>query len=93
MAGVATGSTQNYHIDYIYKLSEAFKRGVQLKIVVNKSRCTGHARCAAVAPELYELDENGYIAFAEKQVPPQLEEQAVKGSRSCPERALKIVRE
>jgi ferredoxin len=64
-----------------------------LKIVVTKSRCTGHARCAAVAPEIYELDADGYIAFTEKSVPPEQEERAVKGARSCPERALKIIRE
>jgi ferredoxin len=64
-----------------------------VKIVVVKSKCTGHARCAAVAPELYELDQNGYIAFTEKPVPPQLEEQAVRGARACPERALKVIRE
>jgi ferredoxin len=64
-----------------------------LKIVVNKSRCTGHARCAAVAPEIYELDTDGYIAFTEKAVPPEQEERAVKGAKSCPERALKIIRE
>jgi ferredoxin len=71
----------------------SIQEDVQLKILVNNSRCTGHARCAAVAPELYELDANGYIAFTGKTVPPELEEQAVKGARACPERALKVIRE
>lgn len=64
-----------------------------MKILVNLSRCSGHARCAAVAPDLYVVDSNGYLAFTEKQVPPELEEQATRGARSCPERAIKIVRE
>jgi ferredoxin len=64
-----------------------------MKILVNMSKCAGHARCAAVAPEVYDLDQNGYIAFTEKEIPPEFEEQAVKGARSCPERALKVIRE
>lgn len=62
-----------------------------MKIVIDMSRCTGHARCAAVAPELFDLDDNGYIAFAEKTVAPGLEDLARRGSRACPERIIQIV--
>lgn len=62
-----------------------------MKIVVNRPSCVGHARCAAAAPEVYELDENGYIAFDEKTVPAGLEAQARRGARACPERAISVV--
>jgi ferredoxin len=62
-----------------------------MKIVADKSRCAGHARCAAVAEQLFELDGNGYIAFDEKVVPAEAHEQARRGVRACPERALKLV--
>jgi ferredoxin len=61
-----------------------------MKIIADKSRCAGHARCAAVADQLFELDSNGYIAFQEKVVPAGAEELAKRGVRACPERALKI---
>jgi ferredoxin len=61
-----------------------------MKIVADKSRCAGHARCAAVAAELFELNDDGYIAFDEKDVPPDLAEAARRGVRACPERALRI---
>ena len=61
-----------------------------MKIVANKQRCAGHARCAAVADQLFELNSDGYIGFEEKQVPPGLEELARRGVRACPERALKL---
>ena len=32
-----------------------------MKIVINKAACAGNARCAAVSPELFVLDEDGYI--------------------------------
>jgi ferredoxin len=62
-----------------------------LKIVVNQTLCSGHARCAAVAPEVFTLDDDGYIGFAEKDVPPGLEASARRGARACPERAISIV--
>jgi ferredoxin len=64
--------------------------GELMKIVANRTRCAGHARCAAIAEQLFELDANGYIGFEEKQVPPELQELARRGVRACPERALKL---
>jgi ferredoxin len=58
-----------------------------VKIVTDRNKCAGHARCAAVS-ELFELDSNGYIGFDEKSVPQALEAQARRGVRACPERAL-----
>jgi ferredoxin len=43
-----------------------------------------------VAESLFELDDNGYIGFDEKPVPPGAEELARRGVRACPERALKL---
>lgn len=62
-----------------------------MRIVIDTSKCTGHARCAAVAPELFELDDNGYIGFAEKTVPAGQEAAARRGARACPERIIRIV--
>jgi ferredoxin len=61
-----------------------------MKIIADRARCAGHARCAAVAEMLFELDANGYIGFAEKVVPEGLQELARRGVRACPERALKL---
>jgi ferredoxin len=61
-----------------------------VKIIVNTNLCSGHARCAAVAPDLFELNDDGYIAFEEKVVPPGKEKEAQRGVRACPERALRL---
>ena len=61
-----------------------------MKIVADRRKCAGHARCAAVS-ELFELDSNGYIGFDEKSVPQALEALAQRGVRACPERALKLL--
>jgi len=62
-----------------------------VKVIANQSLCSGHARCAAAAPEFFELTDDGYIGFAEKAVPPELEAAARRGVRACPERALTFV--
>lgn len=61
-----------------------------MKILVKKAACAGHARCAALAPEVFDLDDDGYIAFEEKDVPPKLEDKARRGARACPEQILTI---
>ena len=62
-----------------------------MRIRVIEGKCAGHARCAAVAPEVFVLDDDGYIEPADKIVDPALEAQARRGVRACPERALEIV--
>jgi ferredoxin len=44
-----------------------------VKILINKDACVGNARCAAISEELFELDDEGYIAVTEVEVPPELE--------------------
>ncbi len=61
-----------------------------MKLHVKKSDCAGHARCAAIAPALFELDDGGYIAHDEIEVPPGMEDQARRGARACPERIITI---
>ncbi|MDH3060927.1 ferredoxin, partial [Gordonia alkanivorans] len=34
-----------------------------MKIVVDRDTCQGHGRCAVYAPEVYELDDEGYCAI------------------------------
>ena len=61
-----------------------------MKIRIDKASCVGNARCAAVAPELFPLDENGYIQVDEIEVPPGMEEDARRGAAACPERIILI---
>ena len=65
-----------------------------MKVTVDPERCTGHARCHALAGEFYEVDEEGYSALrgqGEKDVPKELEAFARLAAEACPERAISIV--
>ncbi len=62
-----------------------------MRIVVDKKRCNGHARCLAVAPNVYVLNSDGYNETPETEVLKGKEAEAKLGARACPERAIKIV--
>lgn len=64
-----------------------------MKITIDRANCVGHARCAAIAPDLYVLDTEGYIAIDGFDVPEGQEALAQRGARACPERVIKVVEE
>lgn len=61
-----------------------------MKIRIDKAKCVGNARCAAVSPDLFPLDDDGYIAVSEIQVPAGMEALARRGARACPERIILV---
>ena len=59
---------------------------------VISERCQGHARCVAIAPELFKLDELGNARERlNGLVPKDLEDKAWLAKANCPELALEIV--
>jgi ferredoxin len=62
-----------------------------MRVGVDSSLCSGHARCWATNPEIFTLDDEGYSDIGPgKDVPPGLEQEARQGARACPERAIHI---
>ncbi|MDR7167303.1 ferredoxin [Nocardia kruczakiae] len=61
-----------------------------MKVTINTSQCAGHARCNAVAPDVYELDDGGYVKPIDTEIPAGLEAQARQGAEACPERAITL---
>lgn len=61
-----------------------------MRIIVHREKCQGHARCAAMAPHIFELDDEGYILPGDLAIAPEQERDAWRGAKSCPERALEI---
>ncbi|KPI18932.1 fer, ferredoxin [Actinobacteria bacterium OK074] len=61
-----------------------------MKISIDTAACSGHARCAAAAPQLFRLDDDGYAVPFEGEVPAGLEAAGRDGERACPERAITV---
>jgi len=64
---------------------------VTLKVKVDRDKCQGHARCAALAPELFALDEFGNAREkGDGTVPEALAEKAYLAKANCPELAIEV---
>lgn len=59
-----------------------------MKIRIDRGVCAGHALCAAKAPEVFRLDEEGYCCSDGEVVPARLHAQARLGAQHCPEAAI-----
>ncbi|HWW54578.1 MAG TPA: ferredoxin [Acidimicrobiales bacterium] len=62
-----------------------------MKFHVNADLCQGHNRCAALAPQLVEVDDLGYAHESnDGLVPPELEDVARLAEANCPEHAIEL---
>jgi len=62
-----------------------------MKVSVDLELCSGHARCSAVAPDIFDTDPmEGKAVVLRVHVPPELAASALRGARACPERAITV---
>ena len=59
-----------------------------MKVHVDNAKCTGHARCHAVDPELFPIDDSGYSILQPREVTPDDEQSIGAAVAGCPENAL-----
>ena len=65
-----------------------------VKVRVDRDRCQGHARCAALAPDLFVLDEFGNAQErGDGTVPSALVDKAYLAKANCPELAIEVSEE
>ncbi|MGV9867756.1 isochorismatase family protein [Rhodococcus koreensis] len=57
---------------------------------IDLGKCSGHARCFAASPDLFDLDDSGYALRAEVRIPPGSEDIAQAAAAACPERAIAL---
>jgi ferredoxin len=64
-----------------------------LKLAVDLERCTGHGRCYALAPHVFDADDHGHCVLLAVEVPPAHQREARAAVLNCPEDALAITEE
>jgi len=61
-----------------------------MKVRLERSKCSGHAQCYAIDPELFPIDDEGYSTLEEHTVGAGDEQITRAGVAACPELALVI---
>jgi ferredoxin len=65
-----------------------------VKIEIDANVCQGHLRCVALAPALFDADDQGHgIVRGDGSVPADEEDDAADAISGCPERAIRQLTE
>jgi ferredoxin len=67
------------------------KMTTRLKIDIAKGTCCAYGLCNEICPEIYKLDENGFVFTEDDMIPEALEEQAREGAMACPANVIDLV--
>ena len=62
-----------------------------MQIKLDNEKCQGHGRCYALAPDLFDADDEGYaVLLNDGQVPEGRERDAKLAADNCPEYAIEV---
>ncbi|NNH70859.1 ferredoxin [Nocardia uniformis] len=59
-----------------------------MKLSIDTKKCSGHARCFAVAPDVFDVDDSGYAVPIDRAVDVPLDPAVEAGIAACPERSI-----
>jgi ferredoxin len=60
-----------------------------VRIDIDLAACAGHGQCAATSPDVYHLDDDGFVLDGAT-VADGAEDDAREGASACPENAITI---
>ena len=62
-----------------------------MRVILDRDKCQGHGRCYALAPALFDTDDEGYAVLKhDGDLPPELEDDARIAADNCPEYAITV---
>jgi ferredoxin len=61
-----------------------------MKVRLDEAACTGHGRCYALAPAVFDADDQGHCVIRLDDVPDEHQSEARAAVANCPEVALTI---
>ena len=62
-----------------------------MKVHVNSEICAGFGICLGIAPEVFELHEDGYAVVLVSEVAPEDEDTMRRAASQCPAQAISLV--
>ena len=61
-----------------------------MRIKADFDLCKGHANCMGEAPEIFEVDDKGYLNILQEEPPEELRERVELAVKHCPTGALSL---
>lgn len=61
-----------------------------MKVRVDSELCAGFGVCLGLAPEVFELHDDGYAIVLVGEVPPELEDAVREAVSQCPANAVSV---
>ena len=61
-----------------------------MRIAVDWDRCTGMGMCESLAPDVFEVDDDGSLLLHREDVPEGQEDEVREAVASCPTEALSL---
>ena len=61
-----------------------------MHIELDRSACQGHGRCYALAPELFDADDQGHCVVLVEVVDAAQADRARQAVNNCPEEAIRL---
>jgi ferredoxin len=63
-----------------------------VRVHLDAGQCQGHNRCYALAPRLFDVDDDGQaVLVGDGEVPDDMHQRARLAAANCPEFAIKIL--
>ncbi|GGJ41052.1 ferredoxin [Streptomyces brasiliensis] len=60
------------------------------KAVIDTDKCVGHGQCAMMAPDVFDLDADGYARVIAADITGDLRRDTETAAMACPEQAIGI---
>ena len=64
-----------------------------MKLVVDKDICIGCGACQAIAPDVFEIDDDGLATSIVEEINDEVSEDAIDAKEGCPVDAIKEITE
>ncbi|WP_375481345.1 ferredoxin [uncultured Mycobacterium sp.] len=61
-----------------------------MKIVVDRTRCSSIGNCEAIAPDIFEIADDGALKILQPDVPEERRTEIEQACMDCPTQALSI---
>ena len=61
-----------------------------MRVKIDSDLCQGHNRCVAIAPKVFDTNDDGLAVVALDPLPADQQELAQRAKQACPERAISL---